>query len=145
MPRPAIIMPATVKISRIGEVRVKGAHGKAGWPVVGHVRPFANGRFRVWTAHDRDGGLLRSDNHEPLKAFDGQREAVRKICEMQGLWPQETDAKAAAQIEFLATSCAHEPLAESEEATPTDLLWARGELGRETTYRSAYKAREAKP
>lgn len=84
MPRPHIIMPSNIKISRIGEVRVKGAHGDAGWPIVGHVRPFE----KRWTAHDRDGGLLYDDSGAPL-VFDGQREAARAICQMQGLQPEK--------------------------------------------------------
>lgn len=60
MPKPHIIMPPTIKISRTGEVRVKGAHGDPGWPIVGHVRPH-NGR---WTVHDRDGGLLRLEDKD---------------------------------------------------------------------------------
>jgi hypothetical protein len=77
-------MPPTIKISRIGEVRVKNAYGQP-WPIVGHVRPFE----KRWTAHDRDGGLLHDDSKAPL-VFDGQREAARAICQMQGLWPEET-------------------------------------------------------
>lgn len=81
MPKPHIIMPPTVKISRNGEVRVK----QSNWSIVGHVRPFE----KKWTAHDRDGGLLHDDSKAPL-VFDGQREAARAICRKQGLWPEES-------------------------------------------------------
>lgn len=81
MPRPHIIMPQNIKISRIGEVRVKE---ETNWSIVGHVRPFE----KRWTAHDRDGGLLHDDSGAPL-VFDGQREAARAICQMQGLWPEK--------------------------------------------------------